>query len=72
MSFPRRQYKAAPHTSQGSRLLFSQQVAIEGYYLQEAGRLVLFWSQVNGQDAGGTLMVIVLKHLANLSHVEHL
>jgi hypothetical protein len=47
-------------------------VAIEGYYLQEAGRLVLFWSQVNGQDAGGTLMVIVLKHLANLSHVEHL
>jgi hypothetical protein len=45
---------------------------MEGYYLPEAGRLVLFWSQVTGRDAGGKLMVIVLKHLPKLSHVEHL
>jgi hypothetical protein len=44
---------------------------MEGYYFPGAGRLVLFGSQVTGRHAGGKLMVIVLKHLAKLSHVEH-
>jgi hypothetical protein len=45
---------------------------MEGYHLPEAGRPVLFRSQVNGLHAGGKLMVVVLKHLAKLSHAEHL